>query len=958
MGILDRFLAQPRWKHADPAVRAAAVYELGPDDGEALRVLARDDADPRVRRAAVTRLDEVPVLAEVAQSDPDDDVRAEAIRQLAGVAAESDDPDRAVDVVRRLAALKRHREIVVIARQSAHVAVRVAVVDALEDGKALASLSRHGGDGVTRLRALARVVDLEDVLAVALKSEHTDVAVAALDRITDPDALAAVAQRARNKVAARRARLRLRQIEEASRPVTEVAVTMSADDKARARRLVADAEALVALGVPEDAATALAAVRMSWAELQADTEVEEALTAEFDSACEGVREAIAERERERAADEARAQAALHEQQARLAICQEIETGIPTLSDEAAEDRIAELKVQWDTLPPIAPEYAASLTRRFQDASRAFGDRQRRRALAQAAGPRLEALATELEQIVSSGQSPEETVSRWRGLRRDADVLREFVAANPEAAERLERAVATLEEKEQEHQQQRARQEQDRLRRLQQLCRQVETLATAEPLTLKAGDRALRDIKTALEAKHPLPSKQDRQEIQSRLELARTALAPKVQELRDADEWQRWANVQVQEELCKHMEALGTEENLDVAARQMREIQGRWKVVALAPRTQGEAVWQRFKTAQDRVFVRTSAYLAAQHEARTANLAKKIALIEQAEALAGSTDWARTAASMQALQGEWKAIGPIARGSEKALWERFRKACDQFFTKRQEDLQRRKDEWSTNLAKKDALCEAAEGLSESTEWDAAASQLKRLQAEWKAIGPVRKAKAEVVWQRFRGACDHFFERYKNRGQIELQSKVAPRDHVIRDLEALLPAEGQEAASPPEGIVAALQQARAVWQKAPELPRPVQQDMAARYHQALGRIVARWPDAFAGTELDPVSTRKRMEHLLAKVEELLRAQPRATTAREESPAERLARQLRDRLATNTISGGKAAEQDETKWRAADQEVRSLQAQWTRLGPVPADVAGPLNERFQRACRKFYDEHRRAS
>ena len=56
--------------------------------------------------------------------------------------------------------------------------------------------------------------------------------------------------------------------------------------------------------------------------------------------------------------------------------------------------------------------------------------------------------------------------------------------------------------------------------------------------------------------------------------------------------------------------------------------------------------------------------------------------------------------------------------------------------------------------------------------------------------------------------------------------------------------------------------------------------------------------------------------------------------------------------------AAEPRRSRWRAAEQEVRSAQAQWTRLGPVPAEVAGPLNERFQRACRKFYDQRRRAS
>jgi hypothetical protein len=324
-------------------------------------------------------------------------------------------------------------------------------------------------------------------------------------------------------------------------------------------------------------------------------------------------------------------------------------------------------------------------------------------------------------------------------------------------------------------------------------------------------------------------------------------------------------------------------------------------------------------------------------------------------LSGSSDWVKTASAIQALQAEWKTVGPVSRGSEKAVWERFRAACDAFFTRRHEDLKKRKDEWSSNLARKEALCAAVEALAESTDWDQTAAQLKKLQAEWKGIGPVRKSKSEVVWQRFRTACDAFFERYKHRDQIALQGKAAPRDEVIRDLEALLPAAGT-AEGAPEGLAALVQQARSRWQQAPELPRNVQQDMAARYHEALSRLLSAWPDAFAGTDLDPTATRKRMEYLIGKVEQLLQAQPKAPV--NESPAERLARQWRERLAANTMTGGRTGEGDDVKTKAADQEVRSLQAQWTRLGPVPADVAGPLNERFQRACRKFYDQHRRAS
>jgi len=950
MGILEKLRPQPRWKHTDPAVRAAAVYDLGPDDHEALKALAREDAEARVRRAAVTRVNEVAVLGDIARTDPDEDVRAEAIRNLAGIAAETSSVAVALEVGRLFLAMGRPREVVLIVRENASLEIRQALVDLLDDQRGLGAVSRHAPDGGTRLRALARLADPEELLNVALKAEHTDAAVGALERIAGADALSAIAQRGRNKVAARRAGTKLRKLEEAAQPPQELPVRMSSEDRQRAVTLLHAAEALVTIQDPDEAAASLAAIRLAWAELQADAVVDDALTQQFDTATDAVKEAVAERQREQAAEQERARALAREQADRLNIVQQIET----LSGADAQDRIAELKVQWDTLPPMPSEYAASLTRRFQDACRSFEDRERRRILAEAAGGRLETLATELEQLLASDQPLEEVVARWRGLRRDADVLREHASANLLAAERLERAGGTLEEKEQEYQQVRSRQEQDNLRRLQQICRQAEALVATDAVTLKAGDRALREIKAALEERVPLPSKKDRQEIQAKLEEVRAKLGPRVQELRDADEWQRWANLQVQEELCREMEALKAEANLETAGRRMRELQARWKQVALAPRAQGETMWRRFKTAQDEVFNRTSTFFAAQNEERHQNLARKQALCEQAEALATSSDWVNTATAIQGLQAEWKTIGPVTRGSEKAVWERFRSACDRFFTRRQEDLKRRKEEWSGNLARKEVLCEQAEALAESTDWENAAAQVKRLQAEWKTIGPVRKSKSEAVWQRFRAACDKFFDRYKHRDQLELLEKAGARESVIRELEAIVTQASDGAV--PENLYQTVHEARTRWSQAPELPRTVQHELAARFHQAVGRIVATWPGAFAGTDLDPDATRKRMEKLVARVEELVPAHSQARAPL--SPAELLAQQWRDRLAANTMSHGRSSEMEDARWRAAEQEIRNAQTQWMRLGPVPPEVAGPLNERFQRAVRRFYDQKKRAS
>ena len=951
MGILEKLRPLPRWKHADPAVRVAAVYEIGPDETETLHLLAREDAEPRVRRAAVTRVDSAAVLAEVARTDPDEDVRAEAVRGLAGLAAEADDLANALEAARQLVALGRMKELMLVARDSSNPHVRSAIVDLLQDAKALAAVSRQARDSATRLRALERLQDSDEILNVALKAEHTDTAVAALERLTDLDALTEVSLRARNKVAGRRARARLRLMAEAARPST-AEVQMRAEDRRRALDLIHRAEGLVAVADPDEAGRALGTVRLAWAELQADVELDAELVQHFEAGSDAVREAIAERQQERAAEEERARTIAREQADRSAICEEIET----LSGHGGPDRIAELKVRWDSLPPMPSEYAAPLTRRFQDACRTFEDRERRRLLAEAAAARLETLATELEQLAASDQPRDGVIARWRGLRRDADVLREHSQANPVAAERLERAIALLEEKEHQQAAMRTRQEQDNLRHLQQLCRHAEALAAAEQVSLKAGTRAVRDIRAALDHRPALPSKKDWQEIHARLEEARARLAPKVQELREADEWQRWANLQVQEELCGQMEAVKNEPDAEAAARRMRALQARWKEVALAPPAKGEAMWRRFKTAQDDVFARTGAYFAAQAEERAANLAKKQALGERAAALADSNDWVRTAVALQALQAEWKTIGPVTRGHEKAVWEHFRGACDRFFTRRQQDLKNRKEAWAANLAKKEELCAKAETLADSTEWDAAAAQIRHLQAEWKTVGAVRKAKSEVVWNRFRTACDRFFERFKHRDQVELVAKAEPRETVIRELEQLLPVESAVNGGPPDGLFAVIQQARARWQQAPELPRQMQQDLAVRYHEALGRLITTWPDAFDGTDLDPEATRKRMEKLVARVEEL--ASTQGPSVRALSPAELLARQWRERLASNTIAGGKTAESDEARWRAAEHDVRNAQAQWMRLGPVPAGVAGPLNERFQRACRRFFEQRKRAS
>jgi hypothetical protein len=140
-----------------------------------------------------------------------------------------------------------------------------------------------------------------------------------------------------------------------------------------------------------------------------------------------------------------------------------------------------------------------------------------------------------------------------------------------------------------------------------------------------------------------------------------------------------------------------------------------------------------------------------------NLEKKLALCEQAEALAGSTDWKATAEELKGLQAQWKALGAVPKEQAEAVWTRFRAACNQFFERRKEHFSTREKEARDAIRRKTELCVKAEELRESSDWRATAEGFKALQAEWKTIGGVPRAKGEELWTRFRAACDHFFAR---------------------------------------------------------------------------------------------------------------------------------------------------------------------------------------------------------
>jgi len=568
--------------------------------------------------------------------------------------------------------------------------------------------------------------------------------------------------------------------------------------------------------------------------------------------------------------------------------------------------------------------------------------------------RLAQLLDGAEQVLAARDLPDAR-TRWNALRREWTALIAGLPLDEAMSARLADVEGRIDARDAAVREARTRHQQDNLARLQKLCEEAEKLAQGEHLTLRDAERVLRDIRAALDAPGPLPSRQDQQAIVSRLKAVQSAIFPRVQDLREADGWERWANAGVQEALITRLEALREQADPAVVARQLRLVQDEWHKVRAVPREKGRELWQRYKIIEGELRLRCESFFQQLAVERVENLRKKEALCAQVESLADSTDWIRTAEAIKALQAEWKTIGPVTPGHEKAVWERFRAACDRFFTRRKNDLTERKTVWMANLKKKEAICAQVEALLESTDWDRALAEVKRIQAEWRQVGPVKRNRSEVLLARFHSACEKFFDRYAHRNDHEVAQQLAQREQLCADLEAVLTVPDGADPEPDDTFGKKVLALKRTWDQAPAVTRAQSEPLVERFTKAMNAVIDARPAAFKGTDLDPEATRKRMEQLCLTVEGYA-GEEKADA--QMSPAAILAAQLREALAANTI-GGRA--DDDARWRNAADEVRKAQASWRRLGPVPDAVGRELETRFQKACNRFFkqlDQHRRPS
>lgn len=268
----------------------------------------------------------------------------------------------------------------------------------------------------------------------------------------------------------------------------------------------------------------------------------------------------------------------------------------------------------------------------------------------------------------------------------------------------------------------------------------------------------------------------REDLWTRFKTASTAINKRHAQYFEGLKEKEEENLAKKTAICEEIEAIETENiqgfsQWDGLTKQIISLQEEWKTIGRAPKKSNTKIFERFRAACDNFFNKKSEFFKEQKKIYAENAAKKLALVEKAEALKESTQWTATTNELVQLQKEWKEIGPTNHKTSNSLWERFNAACNEFFDKKKTILGDQHKEENENLSKKKTIIEKLEALAIEG-GDAVAETVKQLQEEWNSIGHVPYKNKDKIYAKYRDVLDKLDKEFNLRSRR--QPKNARKD----------------------------------------------------------------------------------------------------------------------------------------------------------------------------------------
>gem|GEM_PF-3533606 len=848
MGFLG--LRKAGWKHDDALVRLAAIQALTYDQQRVFVELASQDVDARVRAAATRRVtDQASLQGLLASSDPE--VVRLAREKLASVAF--------------------------TLCQRGTLAACQALLDTIHEQKSFAELSLVAHDPAMRQAAFARLLSASEpspamLALIAVQDAEGELALRAVELIGKRGLLKDIARKAKASAVRAAAAARDKLIEaEHAKPSAEQS------RKARVQALEPLIQSAIKLSLSSDWS------RVDEQLTQLDHRRSEVLTRYAEVSIDETARLLDERFQRALRDFAqRRQDAIDRRNADEAARRDFLAALAAREPASAgnaEGQRQQLQARWTELGGASDaagqaEVARQLARLFPPASSEQAQAQAASGFApaaaeldQASQAELEALSTQAEGLIES--------SDWRAaqdsfrlLHKRWSVLTSGLGHSHPLRARFLDAYQRFKDRRSESRTQRQAQLAERLARLEALVVEAEALAaaTVAPDQLRAHFDRIRTLQADWKAVGALRLDLI-QGLRTRFRAACDAAYLPVRALQEAEDWERFAHLAKAEELIASIEVLQEISDFARIARAVKEAQSHWKRLGPLPRDRREAVWGRFRQACDSQFARCHGYFAELDAQRLANCEQKLALVAEAERLAGEgpvglagspADLAgKRAASerFKQLQQEWREIGPVPRERDQEVWTRFRAACDAFFAKHRAELDARHQEQGDNLTAKVGLCVAVEELALESESIAQLAEggagggkfqharlgdpeerlraVKDLQAKWKLVGHVPRDSVETIWARFRTACDRVYATCKehlDKRDQERKDNLAKKQAILTEVEELLQHENAR------WFRDDLKELQAKWKDIGHVPRENMDELTRRYQELCDKIYA--------------------------------------------------------------------------------------------------------------------------
>ena len=868
MSLLDTF--RPKWQNSNPDKRLEAIDELEAQD--TLERIALSDEDNDVRTAAVKKLKQIPVLLQISKNDSE-----ASIRRLAET--------RYFEEVARM--LKDFRE-------PANDETK-AYISEIKDTRYAEDLVKSMPSSELRME-LVKTTGKANVLAIAANRDaKEEIAKTAVSRIESESLLSDIAKSSKHTSARKIAAEKLRAQREAADGGKKAAALLISKREAliqQAHHLAAQKDPIAVKPQFEDLMNEARELGMGPAQATLD-EI-------YDSFCKFCDETDSNRI---AAEKAEAEKQAKKQHL-VEVLDELEALLAADDAQEKTERIDAIIAEWNEGKSIMD---AAEVKRFNQAFFKAQDMRKKtdsaedgeapvdessrpellerlQALAdtdanETTSKHLHAIVREWEKLpLLEGEDP--TLQAYNALR---NKLSEKISAFAENAQKVFEANS------------------EKLKKLIERVKGFDENEDFKELSLK-----LRNVYN--EWKEIVGEQKFKYHD---LWLEYKAATERFQEMR---QWESWHNENDRAEILTEMEALAKEPGSQDVLNKLKDLSLKWKNCGPTSAAKFNEFKERFQASLDQIRQNCAPFIEEQMAERKNNLEKKEELCAKIEALVADAGmfWKDKFKAMQDIQESWKAIGMVPKENIAALMDRFKAATNAFYAQHKENQKKEDSNREANYEKKVKLCEQAEALSNSTDWNATSNKLKQLQESWKAVGPVPKSKSDEIWTRFRTACDAFFE--KKRGHFE-EMDEAKKENLAKKTSLCEKLEALDINNITAELVEVVKGIEAEWKTIGMVPKESVEAINDRFSETINQFLERCAEIDANLRKQLDQIKKQKQDIIEKV-----------------------KQFAESAGSNQLADA----------------VRDLQKDWRTLGSCGVDDL-LLHKNFREVCDDFFTRRR---